>query len=210
MSYYEDKPVELKGQVELVQRPIEAAAGVRSVEGAVRTTVVYVEVPSETGPFLVPFADYDDWSLRDRYNEAIRIMNTLGAATIECQTFREVKSRKKLRALVKNKGPKFEQQRIENSGFDFRHSGAGSGPAGSPPPALARRARFRCGGQQRSRQRSDQRRHQHQEQPHTLRGRRAGLTLSKVGFELGGSAEHSGATSLHISAGFPQPKKLWK
>src|SRR5690242_179678 len=87
VAYYEDKPVELKGQVEIHQSPIIAASGARSVEGAVRTSVVYVTVPSEAGPFLVPFGEYDDWSLRDRYNEAIRIMNTLGASAITCETY---------------------------------------------------------------------------------------------------------------------------
>lgn len=46
--------------------------------GGIRTGLVYVLVPGEPGPFLVPFGAYDGWSLRDRYNEAIRIMNTLG------------------------------------------------------------------------------------------------------------------------------------
>jgi hypothetical protein len=59
---------------------MSSAAGSRSAEGLIRTSLVYVRVPSEAGPFLVPFGAYDDWSLRDRYNEAIRIMNTLGAS----------------------------------------------------------------------------------------------------------------------------------
>ena len=44
---------------------------------------------------------------------------------------------------------------------------------------------------------------------HSVEGK-LGPTLSKVGFELGGGAEHSGATSLHISASFPQSKSFWK
>ena len=104
VAYYDDNPLELNGQVELHQMPIEAAAESRSVEGAIRTQVVYVEVPSEAGPFLVPFADYDDWSLRDRYNEAIRIMNTLGASTITCETFREVVVRRGMRARIRKRG----------------------------------------------------------------------------------------------------------
>ena len=74
VAYYDENPVKLKGQLEIHQSPILSAAGSRSVEGAIRTSLVYVRVPSEAGPFLVPFGEYDDWSLRDRYNEAIRIM----------------------------------------------------------------------------------------------------------------------------------------
>jgi predicted Zn-dependent peptidase len=54
---------------------VVAASGARSTDGAVRTALVYVRRSSEAGPFLIPFGEYDDWSLRDRYNEAIRIMN---------------------------------------------------------------------------------------------------------------------------------------
>ena len=34
--------------------------------------------------------------------------------------------------------------------------------------------------------------------------------LKKFGFDLGGRTEHSGATRLHIRAGFPQSHKGWK
>lgn len=87
VAYYDENPVEVKGKVEIQQSPISSASGLRAVEGLVRTALVYVRVPSEAGPFLVPFGEYDDWSLRDRYNEAIRIMNTLGASTITCETY---------------------------------------------------------------------------------------------------------------------------
>jgi hypothetical protein len=57
VAYYDENSVELKGQVEIHQSPILSAAGTRSVEGAIRTSLVYVRVPSEAGPFLVPFGD---------------------------------------------------------------------------------------------------------------------------------------------------------
>lgn len=133
VAYYDENPVELKGQVEIHQSPILSAAGSRSVEGAIRTSLVYVGVPSEAGPFLVPFGEYDDWSLRDRYNEAIRIMNTLGASAIVCETYGEVVVRRGVRAKVLGRGGELTQQRIENSGFDFRHNGAGSAPRDPSP-----------------------------------------------------------------------------
>lgn len=210
VSYYEDKPLELKGQVELHQRPIEAASGVRSVEGAVHTNVVYVEVASEAGPFLVPFADYDEWSLRDRYNEAIRIMNTLGAATIQCQTFRTVKAKKRLVAKIKKKGPEFELQRLENSGFDFQHNGAGSAPRDPRPLRWPDEPGFAAAvSSVLENAATEVVINIKSNRTHSVEGK-LGLTLNKVGFELGGGAEQSGATSLHIRAGFPQPKKLWK
>lgn len=210
VAYYEDKPVDLKGQLELSQAPIAAASGTRSVEGAVRPALVYIQVPSEAGTFLVPFGAYDDWSLRDRYNEAIRIMNTLGASSITCETFREVVTRRGLRAKVLTRGGKLTQQRVENSGFDFRHSGAGSA-ARDPRPlrwpdepgfAAAVSSVLENGATEVSINIRSNR-------SHAVDGE-FGLGLKKHGFDLGGSTEQSGATSLHIHAQFPQARKLWK
>lgn len=66
VAYFDESPIEAKGKVELSQRPIADSAGMRSAEGAIRPSLVYVSTPSEAGRFLVPFGEYDDWSLRDR------------------------------------------------------------------------------------------------------------------------------------------------
>ena len=210
VAYYDKEPANLKAQVEIHQMPMAEASGSRSVDGAVRPTLVYVRVLSEAGPFLVPFGEYDDWSLRDRYNEAIRIMNTLGASSITCETFREVAARRSLRLRVAGRGPDLTQQRVENSGFDFRHSGAGSQPRDPRPlrwpdePGFAAAVssvlengatevviNIRSNG------------------THAINGS-LGVELRKLGFELGGGAQNSGATSLHIRAAFPPARKGWK
>jgi hypothetical protein len=207
VAYYNEDPVEVKGTVEIHQSPMSSATGSRSAEGVIRTSLVYVPAPSEAGPFLVPFGEYDEWSLRDRYNEAIRIMNTLGASEISCETFREVAVRRGLRARVFGRGGGLTQQRLENSGFDFRHHGAGSAPRDPRPlrwpdepgfsaavtSVLENRAtevdiNIRSNG------------------THAIDGT-LGVQLKGFGFDLGGGAQDSGATSLHISASFPQGKK---
>lgn len=210
VAYYDEKQVELKGHVELRQMPIASASGSRSVEGAIRPSLVYVRVPSEAGPFLVPFGEYDDWSLRDRYNEAIRIMNTLGAASITCETYGEVRARRGIRAKVFTRGGELTQQRIENSGFDFRHLGAGSSPRDPRPLRWPDEPGFAAAV-------SSVLENGATEVVINIRSNRTyaidgelGVRLRKLGFELGGGTQHSGATSLHIGAGFPQARKLWK
>lgn len=210
VAFYDESPVELKGQVEIEQSPIASATSLRSVEGVLRTKLVYVRVPSEPGPFLVPFGEYDDWSLRDRYNEAIRIMNTLGASAITCETYGEVTVRRGLRARLFGRGGDLTQQRIENSGFDFRHSGAGSAPRDPRPLRWAHEPGFSAavssvlengatevGINIRS------------NRTHSVEGT-LGMQLKKFGFELGGITQSSGATTLHIHANFPQKSKGWK
>ncbi len=210
VAYYDEKPVALKGQVEIHQSSISAAAGLRSVEGAVRTALVYVRVPSEAGPFLIPFGEYDDWSLRDRYNEAIRIMNTLGASAITCETYGEVAVRRGLRAKVLGRGGQVSQQRIENSGFDFRHSGAGSAPRDPRPLRWPDEPGFSAAV-------SSVLENGATEVVINIRSNRThaidgalGVELKKVGFELGGSTRRSAATSLHIRAEFPQGRRGWR
>ena len=210
VAYYDEKPVELKGQVEIHQSPISSATGSRSVEGAIRTSLVYVRVPSEAGPFLVPFGEYDDWSLRDRYNEAIRIMNTLGASEITCETYREVAVRRGVRARVLGRGGEVTQERIENSGFDFRHHGAGSAPRDPRPLRWPNEPGFSAavssvlenGATEVVLNISTIR-------SHAIDGA-LGVDLKKIGFDLGGLAQHSGATSLHIRASFPSGRRGWR
>ena len=119
VAYYDENPIEVKGEVEIHQSPMSAAAGSRSLEGVIRAALVYVRVPSAAG-LLVPFGKYDDWSLRSRYNEALRIMNTLGAAEINCEALGERTVRRGLRAKIPGRGAELTQQRVENSEFDYR------------------------------------------------------------------------------------------
>jgi hypothetical protein len=210
VAYYDENPVELKGQIEIHQSPISSAARSRSVEGAIRTSLVYVQVPSEAGPFLVPFGEYDDWSLRDRYNEAIRIMNTLGASEITCETYGEVAVRRGVRAKVLGRGGELTQQRIENSGFDFRHNGAGSAPRDPRPLRWPDEPGFSAAV-------SSVLENGATEVVINIRSNRThaidgalGVELKKIGFDLGGLTQHSGATSLHIRASFPQGRKGWR
>jgi hypothetical protein len=210
VAYYDEKPAELKGHVEIQQFPISSAAGVRSAEGAVRKSLVYVRVASDAGPFLVPFGEYDDWSLRDRYNEAIRIMNTLGASTITCETYGEVVVRRGVRAKVLRRGGELTQQRMENDGFDFRHEGAGSTPRDPRPlrwpdepgfSAAVTSVLENAATEVAIKIRSNR--------THAIDGALA-VKFKKIGFDLGGGIQRSAATSLHIRASFPQARKGWR
>ena len=102
------------------------------------------------------------------------------------------------------------QQRIENSGFDFRHNGAGSAPRDPRPLRWPDEPGFSAavisvlenGATEvviniRS------------NRTHAIDGT-LGVQLKKIGFDLGGLTEHSGATSLHIGASFPQGRKGWR
>jgi hypothetical protein len=210
VAFYEEKPVALKGHVDLQQLPISSASGLRSMEGAIRARLVYVSIRSEAGPFLVPFGGYDDWSLRDRYNEAIRIMNTLGAATITCETYQEVTVRRGLRAKVLSRGGELIQQRVENSGFDFRHNGTGSAPRDPRPLRWPDEPGFAAAVSSVLENRATEVViNIKSNRTYALKGE-LGVQLTRLGFDLGAGSHHAGATSLHISAQFPAGRRSWK
>lgn len=210
VSYFEAEPVALKGRVEVVQRPMPEDSTTLVSDGALRSGVVYVLVSSPVGPPLhVPFATYDEWSLRDRYNEALRIVNTLGASKIECQSFREAKRGRRLRIKVGAEGAGGSAHRVHNSGFDYSHTGTGS-PARDPRPlrwpdepgfaaavesVLENRATHVAINI-------------HSSHRYSAQGN-LGKTLRKLGFELGVSADRTEVSNLHITAEFPPVKKSW-
>jgi len=214
IAYYDESPIEGKdksnGTVEVQQAPISAARGLRSSEGVVRTSLVYVLVASDAGPFLVPFGAYDEWSLRDRYNEAIRIMNTLGASGITCETFGETKVHRGFRAKVLRQRAEATQERIQNSGFDFRHSGAGSAPRDPRPLRWPDEPGFSAAVSSVLENGAESVEiNIRSSRTHSVEGA-LGIKLKTFGFDLGGSTQQSGATTLSIRATFPQSRKGWR
>lgn len=207
VAYYADNPKRTTKKVEVQQLPISQATGLRSIDGPPRCGLIYLIVPAETAPLLVPFGEYDAWALRDRYNEAIRIMNTLGAAEIICETFGETTTRRGFRARVPTPHAEMTERRLENSGFDFRHVGTGSAPRDPRPLRWPDEPGFTAAV-------SSVLENSASEVVINIRSSRnfavdgsLGLQLKGMGFDLGGSAESSGATSLHIRATFPQPRR---
>jgi hypothetical protein len=211
VSYYEKEPVDLKGKVELAQHPMTLAGQLRSSEGAVRPGVVYVVVPSPVArPLLVPFAAYDEWSLRDRYNEAIRIMNTLGASTIVCESYRAVSKRFGLRLFALGNGGEVTLQRTENSGFDLRHTGTGSIPRDPSPLRWPNEPGFAAAVVSVLENKATEVAITIRSSNRFSAGGSLGVRLQKVGLDLGGGHGNTGVASLHITAQFPTPpKKGW-
>ena len=137
-------------------------------------------------------------------------MNTLGASAITCETYGEVTVRRGVRAKIFRQGGELTQRRMENSGFDFRHNGAGSAPRDPRPLRWPDEPGFSAAV-------SSVLENGATEVVINIRSNRThaidgtlGVQLKKGGFELGGQAQHSGATSLHIRASFPQGRKGWK
>jgi hypothetical protein len=137
-------------------------------------------------------------------------MNTLGASEITCETYGEVAVRRGVRGRLLGRGGELTQQRIENSGFDFRHNGAGSAPRDPRPLRWPDEPGFSAAV-------TSVLENGATEVVINIRSNRThaidgalGVELKRIGFDLGGLTQRSGATSLHIRAGFPQGRRGWR
>ena len=99
---------------------------------------------------------------------------------------------------------------MENSGFDFRHVGAGSAPRDPRPLRWADEPGFSAAvssvlenlaSQVEIIIRSNR--------THAVDGT-LGIQLKQLGFALGGTTERSATTRLHIVASFPPARTGWR
>jgi len=210
VAYYDEAPIDVKGRVEVQQAQRGSASGVRTVDGPVRSKMIYVAVRSLAEVLLVPFGDYDEWFLRDRYNEALRIMNSLGAKTIVCEAFGEVEVRRGLRAVLGERRGGISQRRVLETGFDYHHDGDGSEPRDPRPLRWPDEPGFAAAVSSVLENGSTEVTFNiRSTKTHAIDGS-LGIKLKDLGFDLGGSSEKSGATTLHISATFPAPQRGWR
>lgn len=210
VAFYDSEPIDTKGAVEVEQCRLGEVPRPITSDGAIRPGVVYVQVQSPVGPALhVPFADFDEWSLRDRYAEALRIVNTLGASRVECESSRRSSKRQGLSLGIKGLAGRLSRSRDEVSAFDYSHTGTGSRPVDPRPlrwpdePGFA--AAVNAVLQNRATKVEIAINNSTQ---HSVDGQ-LGKKLKKLGFELGVSSERSEALSLRLVAEFPE-KGRWR
>lgn len=210
VAYYEEEPVRTKGGVEVEQVPYVASNLVAATDGDIRPNVVYVIVPSPMGnPLHVPFAAFDEWFLRDRYGEALRIVNTLGASTIDCKTTRDSRKRSGVSAAVKGFGAGLRRNRRQTSMFDYSHVGTGSQPRDPRPLKWPDEPGFGAAvSSVLDNKATSVTINISSTSRHSVNGS-LGKKLAGLGFELGVSSESSDAVSLHMVAKFPE-RSRWR
>ncbi|WP_374457959.1 hypothetical protein [Nocardioides sp.] len=210
VAYYEDEPVRTKGSVEVEQLPLADGGAILTSDGEVRANVVYVVVPNPVGsPLHVPFAAFDEWFLRDRYGEALRIVNTLGASSIECKTSRDTRKGTGITGTVKGFGAGIRRNRRQTSLFDYSHAGTGSQPRDPRPLRWPDEPGFGAAvSSVLDNKATTVTINISSTTRHSVKGS-LGKKLAAFGFELGVSGESSDAVSLHMVAKFPE-RSRWR
>lgn len=211
VAYYKDKPrKETPGAANVVQRDISKASGVKVIGNAdVLPGVVYVVAPHQDQTLLVPFAQYDMWSLRERFNETLRVMNTLGAKTIKCTTYSSSARRAGIHLNILGRtrfGAKSEQ--LQQSGFDYDTKGRGALPRDPGPlrwpdePGMEGAVQSVLENGSTSTSISIESSSKYKVQSDLW------VSLKKAGFHLGAETESTSVTTLKVEATFPTREEL--
>lgn len=94
--------------------------------------LAYVRHPHYSS-FLIPYSEFDDYVLQDKFNETLRVLTELGASSIRCSSHRGRHRRFRAGAKAFDRGVEVSRERSQNSRFDYSFAGAG-GPPTDPRP----------------------------------------------------------------------------
>lgn len=97
-----------------------------------QTRLAYVRHP-HFATHLVPYNEFVEFVLVDKYNEALRVLNALGASSVDCTSYRARTRGFKARAQVKGEGFRADREVKSASSFDFHSDGTGSAPRDPRP-----------------------------------------------------------------------------
>lgn len=207
VAYYEEKPVK-KGQGVVIQQPLEEASGSILNADRVEPGVVYVVAPHVSSRLLVPFGQYDSWSLTERFNETLRVMNVLGAKSIECKTYgRASRTRRFAIALPIGKGTDRRTQ-LEQSGFDYAHQGQGALPMDPRPLRWPDIPGLEAAVEGVLKNQSTRTTISIDSSTDYKRDSKLAGRLRGAGFSLGATSETNNVTVLKVEALFPGPDEL--
>lgn len=112
--------------------PVEARGLYTFHRGHFQTRLAYVRHP-HYATYLVPYNEFNEFVLVDKYNEVLRVMIALGARSVDCTSYRARSRGRTLRALVRGNGLRGGREARSSSTFDYHHEGTGS-PARDPRP----------------------------------------------------------------------------
>lgn len=113
-------------------QPVDARRLFTFHRGHFQPGLAYVRHP-HFATHLVPFNEFNEFVLVDKYNEVLRVMTALGACSVDCTSYRARGRGFSLRALVGGNGVRAGREARSSSSFDYHHEGTGS-PARDPRP----------------------------------------------------------------------------
>lgn len=130
--FYKDEPLKIKQDPGVAQIPLVDAQLYTFESGTPAVRTVYVPHPT-VEKRLVQFAQYDDLLMKAKFEEALRIIQTLGAAKVHSTTVRRRTTRVGLRVGPKGIVGALQGRGSASSEIAFEQDGTG-GPPSDPAP----------------------------------------------------------------------------
>lgn len=206
IAFYENEPVKAR-DASVVQLPFADAGSYSFGNEPTTVRTVYVHHP-RIEQRLVPYGQYDSLLMTDKFNEALRIVQTLGAHTVITSSYRGDLSRLSVKGQTPGRSGSAGVDRANREEVAFEQIGTG-GPARDPGPTVypdaagfeaARRAVLLNGA-----------RHVEisiESQSAFRVDSDIAVGLKKAGFSLGIAGEKAQVRLLKLEAYFPQPGRL--
>ncbi|WP_269305845.1 hypothetical protein [Aeromicrobium sp. HA] len=206
MSFYHEEPIKAK-ESSVLQLPFDRAREFTFGNEPTIAKVVYVSHP-RIATRVVPYGQYDSLVMTDKFNEALRIVQTLGAHKVVTRSFRGNLSRLSIKGKLPQGSAASEISKSTSDEIAFEQVGTG-GPPVDPGESVypdeagfeaARRAVLLNGArhvainiesQSAFRVDSD-----------------VATALKKFGFTLGANGEKAQVRLLRLDAYFPEKGKL--
>lgn len=208
ISFYEQEELKAKG-ASIIQLPFADAASFTFGNEPTIAQVVYVQHPRIESR-LVPYGQYDSLVMTDKFNEALRIVQSLGAHTVVTRSYRGDLSKLSLRGFLPQGGAGAEAEKSNRDEISYDQVGTGGPPIDPGESAYPDEAGFEAA-----------------RRGVILNGaRHVGINiesqsafradsdiatrLKKLGFSLGATAERAQVRLLRLDAYFPQEGELHK
>lgn len=202
MAFYDEEPIKAKN-ASVVQMPLVQADDYTFGNEPTAVRTIYVRHP-RIERRLVPYGQYDSLLMTDKFNEALRIVQMLGAHTVITKAYRGDLSRFALKA----KGVGLDAEKANREEIAFDQLGSGGPPRDPGPTSYPDAAGFEAArhavllnGAQRVQITIES------ESAFRVDSDIAGV-LKKVGFSLGAAGEKAQVRMLKIEAYFPARGKL--
>lgn len=212
LAFYEDEPIKTKN-VSVVQQPFDRAEEYTFGNEPTIAKVVYVKHP-RIPKRLVPCGQYDRLAMTDKFNEALRIVQTLGAFRVITRSFRGDVSKASLwgmlPASVTTLGPSVELGKSEGDEITFEQLGTGGDPVDPGESAYPDEAGFEAA---RRAVMLNGARHvtiSIESQSAFRVDSDIAVRLERVGFSLGANAERAQVRMLKLEAYFPEKGKRYE
>ncbi|WP_375504792.1 hypothetical protein [uncultured Jatrophihabitans sp.] len=200
--FSDSEPKKNAGQLGLSQLPTAQMSEYQFPAGPASQKIVYIAHPL-SAKTLIPFAQFNETIVNDKFNEAVRIMQMLGASEIVSRSVQSDSRAAEVTGRFGKIRAQFGGQRGLNTQTNFHHRGAGSPPEDPAPLRWPSEAGFEAARLGVLKNRSTMVAIEIDSSADFQAESQVAAGLKKLGFSLGVEVKRTRTHSFKITAYFP-------